>query len=121
MNTRPMDEEGRGILRKIVEGLAYRQLMLANIRGHGIQFVSDLEAKIQLSEDLNRSLRQFRVVRDQHDGGAAPPVDVNQEIDDLVAGAAVEISGGFVRKQDRWIVRQRARDRDALLLAAREL
>lgn len=62
MSTRPLDEEARGLLRKIVEGLAYRQLMLANIRGHGIKFVTDLEAKIRLSEDLNVSLREFREV-----------------------------------------------------------
>ena len=64
---------------------------------------------------------QLRIVRDEHDGGLAAAVDVDQEIDDLVAGAGVEVPGRLVGQQDRGLVRERPRDRDALLLAAREL
>src|SRR5688500_4551533 len=42
----PADEESRALLRKIVEGHAYRQLMLANIRGHGIKFLPEVEQKL---------------------------------------------------------------------------
>jgi len=42
----PSDEESRGLLRKIVEGHAYRQLMLANIRGHGIKYLPELDHKL---------------------------------------------------------------------------
>ena len=45
----------------------------------------------------------------------------HEQIDDLPAGGAVEIAGRLVGEQDRRIVGERARDRDALLLAAREL
>ena len=44
-----------------------------------------------------------------------------QQIDDLLAGALVEIAGRLVGDQDRRIGRQRARQRDALLLAAGQL
>ena len=44
-----------------------------------------------------------------------------QQIDDLLAGGLVEIAGRLVRDEDRGIGRQRARQRDALLLAAGKL
>ena len=44
-----------------------------------------------------------------------------QQIDDLLAGGLVEIAGRLVGEQDRRIGRERARQRDALLLAAGEL
>ena len=48
-------------------------------------------------------------------------VDVEQQLDDLMPGRAVEVAGRLVGEQDRRIVGERAGDRDALLLAAREL
>ncbi len=48
-------------------------------------------------------------------------VHVHEQVDDLVAGHAVEIARGLIGQQNRGIVRERARDRDALLLAARQL
>ncbi len=57
-----VDEETRNLLRLIVERQAYRQLMVANIRGHGLKFVSGLEEKLQLSEDLNCTLRIYREI-----------------------------------------------------------
>ena len=44
-----------------------------------------------------------------------------QEVDDLLAGGLIEIAGRLVRDENRRIGRQRAGQRDALLLAAREL
>ena len=44
-----------------------------------------------------------------------------QEIDDLLAGVLVEVSGRFVGHDDRWIGRERARHGHALLLAAGQL
>ena len=44
-----------------------------------------------------------------------------QQIDDLLAGGLVEIAGRLVGHEDRGIGRQRARQRDALLLAAGQL
>lgn len=59
----PSDEEARGLLRRIVEGQAYRLLMLANIRAHGIKFLPELEDKIAAAERLGLALRQFREVQ----------------------------------------------------------
>ena len=63
---------------------------------------------------------QRRVMRHQHQRGAAAGVAREQQIDDLLAGGLVEIAGRLVGHQDRRIGRQRARERHALLLAARQ-
>src|SRR3546814_1673307 len=60
-----------------------------------------------------------QAVRD-HDRGAAL-FDAFERRLDLGLGAAVERAGGFVEDQDRRVLDERARDRDALLLAARQL
>ena len=65
--------------------------------------------------------RQLRIVRHQHQRRPARAVDVEQQLDDRLPGGAVEIAGRLVGEQDRRIVGERPRDRDALLLAAREL
>ena len=41
--------------------------------------------------------------------------------DDLCRGLGIEISRGFVGKDETWRMHQRPRDRDALKLAARQL
>ena len=48
-------------------------------------------------------------------------MQIANQREDLVAGRGVEVAGRFVGEQDRRIDRQRAGDRDALALAAREL
>ena len=58
-------------------------------------------------------------VRDR-DRGAALRHRV-QRVEDLGLGAAVERAGRLVEDQDRRILEQGPRDRDALLLAARQL
>jgi hypothetical protein len=56
METERLDPESQTILRRIVERLAYRQLMAANIRGHGLKFVPEVDQKIPLARDLEHSL-----------------------------------------------------------------
>ena len=48
-------------------------------------------------------------------------IAVKQKLDDLAAGRFVEIAGRLVGHQDRRVGRDRARERDALLLAAGKL
>ncbi len=55
-----LSEEAAALLRVILERQAYRQLMVANIRGHGLKFVQSVEEKLQLGEDLSRTLRIYR-------------------------------------------------------------
>src|SRR6266403_4831647 len=60
------------------------------------------------------------LVRD-HDDGDAVLIELLENGHDLNAGSAVEIAGRFIRQQYLWIIDQRARDRDALLLTAGKL
>ena len=62
-----------------------------------------------------------RVVRDHHGRLAGVLHGLAQELEDLAAGLGVEVAGRLVREDDGRLRDQRAGDRDALLLAAREL
>src|SRR5688572_30577063 len=68
-----------------------------------------------------RELRGFRVVRHHHDGLAVLAVEHLQKPQDLVRRLAVEVAGRLVADQDGRVRDQRARDCDALFLAAGEL
>ena len=56
-----------------------------------------------------------------HEHGHAELVDPQQELEDLPADQRVEVAGRLVGDDDARVVDERARDRGALLLAAREL
>src|SRR3954454_24964266 len=64
--------------------------------------------------------REARVVRDHADGRAAA-VQLAQELHHRLAVLRVEVAGRLVGEEDRRLARERARTRDALLLAAGEL
>src|SRR6476659_6636137 len=61
------------------------------------------------------------IVRDHHHGRIALARRGNQQRDDVLSGHRVEASRWFVGQHDRGFGNQCPRDRDALLLAAREL
>src|SRR5262245_35842106 len=61
--------------------------------------------------------REFAIVGDEHQRPSPIAMQVEQELDDLPARRAVEVPGRFVREDDRRVVGQRARNRNALLLA----
>ncbi len=58
-----LDEEARAILRRIVESLAWRQLAVINILGHGLKFVTELDVKLRVVGELDRALELFQSVR----------------------------------------------------------
>ena len=60
---RELDEEPRTYLRRIIEAQAYRQLMAMNIRGHCLKFLTDVESKIRVAEELQLNLAILREVR----------------------------------------------------------
>jgi 1,2-phenylacetyl-CoA epoxidase catalytic subunit len=62
-----IDEESRAILRRIVEGLAWRQLAVINILGHGLKFVTELDVKLRVVGELDRALELFQSVRALYD------------------------------------------------------
>ena len=68
-----------------------------------------------------RALGRVRIVRDHDDGLAVLAVERLQQVEDLVAGLAVEVAGRLVAEQQRRVGDDGARDADALLLAAGEL
>ena len=75
---------------------------------------------------LNRMMRCARagervIVRDENDRRLRFAIERLEQLDDVRAGVAVEISRRLVGEQDARRVRECARDRDALLLAAGEL
>ena len=61
------------------------------------------------------------LVRDEQHRDAALAVQPLEDAHDLDAGARVEVAGRLVGQQDRRLRHERAGDRDALLLPAREL
>ena len=67
------------------------------------------------------ALGRVRVVRDHHDRLAVLAVQRLEQVEDLVAGLAIEVAGRLVAQQQRRIGDDRAGDPDALLLAARQL
>jgi 1,2-phenylacetyl-CoA epoxidase catalytic subunit len=66
MQAEELDEESRNLLRRIVERQAYRQIMAANIRGHGLKFVAEIEDKVALARDLEGSLSVLHAVEGLH-------------------------------------------------------
>ena len=68
-----------------------------------------------------RALGGVRIVRDHHDRLAVIAVERLQQVEDFVAGLAIEIARRLVAEQQRRIGDDRARDADALFLAAGEL
>ena len=57
-----LDEEAKALLRRIVERTAYRQIMVANIRGHGLKYLLDVAEKSLLVRDLEAGLDVLRHV-----------------------------------------------------------
>ena len=80
----------------------------------------DEHALLEVQRPL-RARRGVRVVRHHHDRLAVLAVERLQQIEDLVAGLAIEVAGRLVAEQQRRVGDDGAGDADALLLAAREL
>ena len=81
---------------------------------------SCLDATVADRDRALDPLGDARVVRHQHDR-VALVVQRAQQGEDLVAGARVEVAGRLVGEDQARPADQRARDRDALALAAGEL
>ena len=63
MAPKKLDAESVAILRQILERQTYRQLMVANIRGHGLKFLSEPKRKLLLVRDLYEGLSTLEDVR----------------------------------------------------------
>lgn len=58
-----LDEEGKALMRKVLLGQAYRQIMAANIRGHGLKFLQTTRGRSSLVSDLEHILRSMERVQ----------------------------------------------------------
>lgn len=63
-----LDEEARALLRRIVESQAHREITAINMLGHCLKFVTELDTKLRVAEDLDLSLRLFRDVQALYKG-----------------------------------------------------
>src|SRR5690606_17255837 len=81
--------------------------------------VADDIAVAELDDALG-VLRDLRIVRNQNDGVALGR-EILEQRHDLDAAARIECAGRLVCQDDVAAVHERARDRNALLLTARQL
>ena len=74
-------------------------------------------------DDVHFALRANRELRvmGHHDDGGAVAMQLLEQLHDAARHLRIEIAGGLVRQQQPRRARQRARDRHALLLSARQL
>jgi hypothetical protein len=75
--TTKLDEEEKGLLRRILRAQAYRQMMAVNIRGHGLKYLVDPEGREGLVADMQHMLGQVSHVQELYSsiGGG----DIRQE------------------------------------------
>ena len=78
------------------------------------------DAAVEHLDPARQPRGEVAVVRDDDDRGSAC-VKLVEQRHDRGAGGAVEVAGRLVGEHDRRLADERARDRDALTLAAREL
>jgi hypothetical protein len=76
---------------------------------------------VEQEDDAVRRRRRPAVVGHHHDRLAVLVHRAPQQLQHLLGGRRVEVPGGLVGEQDRRARDQAAGERDALLLAAREL
>ncbi|MFT7485442.1 MAG: hypothetical protein ACI9F9_001292 [Candidatus Paceibacteria bacterium] len=58
-----LDEEEKGLMRKILRAQAYRQMMAANILGHGLKYLVDPEGRLGIVQDMQHILTQVSRVQ----------------------------------------------------------
>jgi hypothetical protein len=76
MTQKKLDEEAFGLLRRIVEANAWRQYLGANILGHCIKMVGDLEGKRGVMNDINQCLDFFAELDDMYTNLGGENLDV---------------------------------------------
>ena len=82
--------------------------------------VFDNDAVAQANRALRPS-RQSGIVGDQYNRAATLAIEFFHQPHNVFARGLIKIAGGFVREQNARCVHECARQRDALLLATRQL
>ena len=96
------------------------QLTSSGSSGVRVDLLRDDVAVAKL-QDAVCDRRERLVVRDQHHRGARLLVDLAKHLEHELAGAEVEVAGRLVAENQLGCLGQCSRDRDTLLLAARQL
>ena len=76
------------------------------------------DARVAQGDGARAAFGDAGIVRDDQDGGAQALVEIADEVEDFGAGVGVEVAGRLIGQQDGRMKGQRARDGDALPLAA---
>jgi acyl-CoA thioesterase-1 len=72
-------------------------------------------------DDATGFAGEIEIMSDQDESCAGGGVEVEEEVDDAVAGFVIKIAGGFVGKENFGAIEEGASESDTLLLAAGEL
>src|SRR5207248_556788 len=75
----------------------------------------------QEQQTMRIALGERALMRDHQHGCAQRAIEIPQQFQNFLAGAAVEIARRLIGQQQRWTIHQRASNSHALLLSSREL
>ena len=101
--------------------IAYSNLPLTRVDSifvlHPSSFINH-SSILHQDDPIGKTGGEFVIVRDHQNRQRVLIDHLAQQRKQFVRAGRIEISGGLIRQQDFGIVRQRARDRHALLFAA---
>ena len=117
---RPQSARGRGRRRRSPSAISRKWRGDRDRRRCGLAAIRN-DDSVAHRDDAVGEGGHVRLVCHQHDRQAALAIERLNGRHDLVRGPRVEVSRRLVRQQDRRIVDEGPRDRDPLLLAARQL
>src|SRR6266568_6239881 len=100
--------------------VASTRVRMASSSGCGGPLAGD-DPSVLDSDDGARVRHHLRIVSGEDEGGPVLPVHLLHEVDDALPRLRVEVRGGLVGEHQGRAGDERARDRDALALAAGEL
>ena len=81
-----------------------------------LRLVSGDDLAVGKTQSALRRSAARGIVRDHHDG-LAFLIELLEIANHLSTGVGIEVSGGFIGEDDRWIIGQHPRQRHALLLS----
>ena len=107
-------------VRHQLAGASWLEVILFAFPSGACQGAVDEVSILQLQDEVV-GRDEALVVRDDHQGALPQALVLPEEVEDLVAGLRVELTGWLVGQDEHRVLDQRPRDRHALLLAPRQL
>ncbi len=109
----PGDFGGGAVRARLTHALTYACVTASGLIAH--------DKTIAQGDDAVRMGGERGIVGHHHQRRAFATVEFEQQFENLLAGLAIEIAGGFIGEQDGRPGDESAGERDTLLFAAREL